>query len=751
MTISSETRKAGPYTGNGLTTSFSFAFKVFTTADVLVVRTDLSLLETTLTLNTDYSVTLNSNQDANPGGTVTLPSALTTGFLLTLSSQVGALQATDLTNQGGFYPSVLNTALDKLTILVQQLKEQVGRAVKTDISSSITPAQLIATLTTNAANAVASAASAATSAANALASKIAAAASAAAALVSQNSASSSASSASSSAATATTQAGLATTNGAAQVSLATTQANNASTSATNSANSATAAAASAAAALTSKNNAATSETNAGNSASSAATSATSAAAQLTSFKNVYYGPLATNPTTRPDSSAMQAGDEYYNTSSKSLQVYNGTSWGAAGVVFNPIQQSFSGNGSTTAFTLSQAPGVVAALLVSIGGVNQVAGTDYTISGTTLTFTTAPVAGTNNINTVNFGVAGTIGVPANASITNAMLQSGVALSNIGVGGMNASYLDANSQFITHKNKLINGNFDVWQRGQSFGAAGMASDRWYVVAAGTTTHSRESTVVPSGSRYSHKWTTSAASSYGQIYQYLETATVVPMANKVVIASAMVQCSAGFAGNAAWDITYTANGDTAAVGGWTVVSQTQQGQQVVSSGFTKITTIFTVPVNALGLRIGIVPTVAQASGVSLYHGQIQLELGSIATTYDFRLLGTEILHCQRFFEKTYDLDTPPASITAAGAHCFVAINSADTYDLGRVRFLVPKRTTPTITTYSPTNGATSQARGYSTNSDRNCYTRTQSPLGFEIWSDNWSASDGCRTHWIANAELA
>ena len=423
MTISSETRKAGPYTGNGLTTSFSFAFKVFTTADVLVVRTDLSAFETTLTLNTDYSVTLNSNQDSNPGGTVVLPTALTTGYLLTLSSQVGALQSTDLTNQGGFYPSVLNTALDKLTILVQQLKEQVGRAVKTDISSSVTPAQLIATLTTNAANAVASAASAATSAANALASQVAAAASAAAALVSQNSASSSASSASASASTATTQAALATTNGAAQVSLATTQANNSATSATNSANSATAAAASAAAALTSKNNAATSETNAANSATAAAGSATSAAAQLTSFKNAYYGPLATNPTTRPDSSAMQAGDEYYNTSSKSLQVYNGTSWGAAGVVFNPIQQSFSGNGSTTAFTLSQAPGVVAALLVSIGGVNQTAGVDYTLSGTTLTFTSAPPAGTNNINTVNFGVAGTIGVPANASVTPASLTSG----------------------------------------------------------------------------------------------------------------------------------------------------------------------------------------------------------------------------------------------------------------------------------------------------------------------------------------
>ena len=285
MTISSETRKAGPYTGNGVATSFAFAFKVFAASDLLVVRTDLSALETTLTLSTDYTVNLNSNQDSNPGGSVILPAALTTGFLLTLSSQVGALQATDLTDQGGFYPSVLNTALDKLTILVQQLKEQVGRAVKTDISSSVTPAQLISTLNTNAANAVASAASAAasaTSSANSATTSSNAAATTGAnvtaAAGSATAAANSATSAAGSATTATTQAALATTNGASQVTLATTQA-------TNSANSATAAAASAAAALTSKNNAATSETNAANSATSASGSATSAASSATSAAN----------------------------------------------------------------------------------------------------------------------------------------------------------------------------------------------------------------------------------------------------------------------------------------------------------------------------------------------------------------------------------------------------------------------------------------------------------------------------------
>lgn len=136
MTISSENRKAGPYTGNGVTASFPFSFKVFAASDLLVVRTDLSAVDSTLTLTTDYTVALNADQNANPGGTVTLTlGALTSGYKLTIASQVAYTQATDLTNQGGFYPSVITNALDKLTILIQQLKESVGRTLKVAIST----------------------------------------------------------------------------------------------------------------------------------------------------------------------------------------------------------------------------------------------------------------------------------------------------------------------------------------------------------------------------------------------------------------------------------------------------------------------------------------------------------------------------------------------------------------------------------------------------------------------------------------
>jgi len=149
MTISSTTRKAGPYTGNGVTTVFPFAFKVFAVADVRVVRADQYGAETDLTLGTHYTVSLNSNQDSNPGGTVTLQSAPASSYTITLTSQVANLQPVTMMNQGGYYPTVINDALDRLTIQIQQLSEQVSRAAKAPISSGIAGDSIVASILNN--------------------------------------------------------------------------------------------------------------------------------------------------------------------------------------------------------------------------------------------------------------------------------------------------------------------------------------------------------------------------------------------------------------------------------------------------------------------------------------------------------------------------------------------------------------------------------------------------------------------------
>lgn len=138
MTISSTTRQAGPYAGNDVTTVFPFAFKVFAAADLLVAETDDTGSQTVLTLTTDYSVSLNPDQNIAPGGTVTRASALPTGYALLITSDLAALQPTSLTNAGGFYPRVINDSLDRVTILVQQLLGGLSRALQLPYGETMT-------------------------------------------------------------------------------------------------------------------------------------------------------------------------------------------------------------------------------------------------------------------------------------------------------------------------------------------------------------------------------------------------------------------------------------------------------------------------------------------------------------------------------------------------------------------------------------------------------------------------------------
>ena len=76
-----------------------------------------------------------------------------------------------------------------------------------------------------------------------------------------------------------------------------------------------------------------------------------------------------------------------------------------------LTDQFSGNGSTTAFTLSAAPANTNSILVAISGVLQDPST-YSVSGTTLTFSPAPPSGTGNIS-VRF-----LGIPASGIVTTA---------------------------------------------------------------------------------------------------------------------------------------------------------------------------------------------------------------------------------------------------------------------------------------------------------------------------------------------
>lgn len=141
MALSSETRRSPRYIGTGLETIFPFAFKLLKPTD-LEVRIALSgQVETTLE-ESAYTVVLNESQDNNPGGTVTLKAPLAKDAALVIISDTPYLQPTTYTNRGGFYPEQLNTNLDRLTILTQQLKEHLDRTITVPPTSPTSPQEL---------------------------------------------------------------------------------------------------------------------------------------------------------------------------------------------------------------------------------------------------------------------------------------------------------------------------------------------------------------------------------------------------------------------------------------------------------------------------------------------------------------------------------------------------------------------------------------------------------------------------------
>jgi len=91
---------------------------------------------------------------------------------------------------------------------------------------------------------------------------------------------------------------------------------------------------------------------------------------------------------------------------------------------SPHIDEFNGDNSTTAFTLTQIPSAsnAANFIVFVNNVYQRYGSSYsfTVDGATLTFTSAPPSGTNNIQVIQLSQANTINTVSDSTITKAKL-------------------------------------------------------------------------------------------------------------------------------------------------------------------------------------------------------------------------------------------------------------------------------------------------------------------------------------------
>lgn len=117
MTVSTEINHE-EYVGNGITYVFPYRFRIFKASNMAVVSVDVNGVEKNLVLNTDFTL---SGVGAYTGGNVTLTNPLPSGWGLTLTRELKAIQETDLRNQGTFFAETHEDAFDYLTMLIQQV------------------------------------------------------------------------------------------------------------------------------------------------------------------------------------------------------------------------------------------------------------------------------------------------------------------------------------------------------------------------------------------------------------------------------------------------------------------------------------------------------------------------------------------------------------------------------------------------------------------------------------------------------
>lgn len=254
----------------------------------------------------------------------------------------------------------------------------------------------------------------------------------------------------------------------------------------------------------------------------------------------------------------------------------------------------------------------------------------------------------------------------------------------------------------KNAIINGAFDIWQRGTSFtnpGNTTYTADRWCVYNNGNCVMSQETTVKPDTSTYSYKIAATATSADNAIFQLIEQLNMEQFRGKQVTLSVKLAGTAGLVPGFDFAYSTTAN-DTLTNTGTAISTTTIANPAINPSTFVTWSITGTVPTTAKTLRVGIHSNSMVNTNV-LYIAEFQIELGSVATAFA-RAGGTiqgELAACQRYYWR----NTPG---TSYGRLTNFSPASSTTNILMAVQHPVPMRTNPTsvdyanITTYDNTN---------------------------------------------------
>jgi hypothetical protein len=306
--------------------------------------------------------------------------------------------------------------------------------------------------------------------------------------------------------------------------------------------------------------------------------------------------------------------------------------------------------------------------------------------------------------------------------------------------------------------INGGFDIWQRGTSFGAPNYCADRWYA-AGGSTTYSQESTAanLPTGFRYGLKMTMSGTD-VPYVRQAIETANAIYFAGKRVVLSYYVASSAS--SNCYVGLNYSTSTDVAVTGSWTDISAVSgySATQATTSTMSRVYCVFDVPSDAKSLRIYAGSAVNITSGNTMTITGVLLEVGSVPTIFR-RAGGTiqgELAAASRYYQKSYNLSVTPATSTNVGINQqFWALSIPNNSPYANIILPVKMRTAPTVTIYSE-GGTAAAASKISDGLDLGSNSAIASILGeqtFTVRNQNASTqttTQGTSFHYVASAEL-
>lgn len=242
----------------------------------------------------------------------------------------------------------------------------------------------------------------------------------------------------------------------------------------------------------------------------------------------------------------------------------------------------------------------------------------------------------------------------------------------------------------KNRIINGQMQIAQRatsatitaGSTIAAGYSTVDRFYVYCTGANVTAAQ--VAGSDAIKNNLQITGAASVTAVgIGQRIEQLNSYDMAGSTATLS--VNISNSLLTTVTWTAYYATTADAFGTLASPTRTQIATGTFTVNSTFTNYSTQISIP-SAATTGIEIVFTVgAQTSGTWVI-GNVQLEKGSTATSFDYRPYGTELALCQRYYAKF-------SSLSGVYVGFGSGVSTATTSAAIVVKYPVRMRSAPTI----------------------------------------------------------